>query len=743
MIRTVGTRRGFASRILLVTTALVVVFSSVNVSALGEEDPYDEQFATSNGIFYYRPGDDTCGAGPAGGTGSVGGYTNPVYKESAPDPTIVSGNNGMFYVYATGGTLLESNDMANWKRVDGNWKLRGAPNDAGGAKWAPDVAKVGNKYVLTYTIPTGTPEYPGGGEPKIAYAVGDSAGGPFDYRGKLDLPYAYSIDSHIFVDDDGTPWMFWGGGAINAIKLTFDGNNLKTTGQSKQLLSKGGVGSSATIEGAWVTKRNGWYYLTYSQGKYNINSGTPEYRVLVARSKTVNGNYEPNNSMRPILEGKAPIVYPGHHSIITDGSNNDWIVYHGYANGERNVRSLNIDKISFEGEGWPVVNNGAGPSNTPQGGTGASTNPVIDNTTTNNCVCTAVPTSTLVGSTEAEKAFNFFVGKGYSPQQSAGVVGNMKAESGVLPMRKQSTGAEVKTSSKDVRTSGSGWGLVQWTPPSKMINPSIEAGKTYAEIDTIDYQLQFLYEQLTGTGIGAAISEKSAGDDLKQQTTIDGSARSFMLKYERPADQSESKQQGRVQLANEIFGLYGNGATPAPSPGAQPTPGGGCVTSPEGGGDIVSIAQAELNKGVKEEPLGCDAGNPSRNGSCGAEVDKYTDSTLEYWCADFVSWVYKQAGTPFNGGSSGGWRIASVDGVKSWFKQNGTWVDNGPGVKPNPGDVYTMGISHTGIVEKVEGDTIYTISGNTATDNTGNGNGVGRGSYKIGSSDIEGFGSLK
>jgi len=728
-------------RFIPILSALVVIFSSVNVGAVGDEEQFDEQFAISNNIFYYNT-KETCGTGELGGTGSVSAFSNPVYKESAPDPAIISGDDGMFYVYATGGVLLESNDMAHWKRVDSNWRLNGAPNEAGGAKWAPDVVKIGNKYVLTYTIPTGTPEIPGGGNPKIAYAVGNSAGGPFVFKGKLNLPYAYSIDSHIFVDDDGTPWMFWGGGAINVIKLTFDGNTLKPTGSSKQLLTRGGVGSSATIEGSWVIKRNGWYYLTYSQGHYDIKDGAPAYRVLVARSRTVNGNYTPNNSMRPILEGKSPILNPGHHSIITDSTNTDWIVYHGYYNGERQVRSLNVDRLTYDAQGWPVVNGGNGPSNSQQTGTGDAAAAATNNTSSSSCVCTTGSISSLTGSTEAEKAFNFFVGKGYSAQQTAGIVGNMKAESGVLPMRKQGTDASVKTSSKAVRNSSSGWGIVQWTPPSKMINPSLDAGKTYAQIDTLDHQLQFLWEQLEGTGTGGKISEKAAGDDLKRQTTIDGSARSFMTKFERPKDQSESAQKGRVQLANEIFGLYGNGAAPPTSPDTPAQPGGGCVST-SGGGDIVSIAQAELNKGVKEDPLGCDAGNPSRDGSCGKEVDKYTDSTLEYWCADFVSWVYNQAGSPFTGGLSGGWRIASVDGVRSWFKANGTWTDNGPGVKPKPGDVYTMGISHTGIVEKVEGDTIFTISGNTATDNTGNGNGVGRGSYKVGSSSIEGFGSLK
>ncbi|MGB3946304.1 MAG: phage tail tip lysozyme, partial [Candidatus Saccharimonadales bacterium] len=474
---------------------------------------------------------------------------------------------------------------------------------------------------------------------------------------------------------------------------------------------------------------------------YKASSGPPEYRVLVARSKTVNGNYSPNNSMQPILEGKDPIRYPGHHPIVTDGSNTDWIVYHGYYKGEKTTRTLNVDKISFDGE-WPVVNSGNGPSSSQQSGTPTDASTPAATDSSSNCVCTSAPGTTLTGSTEAEQAFNFFLSKGYSPQQTAGIVGNMKAESGVLPMRKQSTEASVKTSSKDVQDSSSGWGIVQWTPPSKMINPSLAAKKKYAEIDTLEYQLQFLWEQLEGTGIGGEISEKAAGDDLKKQTTIDGSARSFMLKFERPKDQSESAQKGRVQLANEIFGLYGTGEATTTPTGSSATPGGGCVSA-GGGGDIVSIAQAELQKGVKEDPLGCDAGNPSSKGSCGPEVDKYTDGTLEYWCADFVSWVYKQAGTPFTGGASGGWRIPSVSSVQKWFEENGVWVMNGKGVIPKPGDVYTMGISHSGIVEKVEGDTVYTISGNTATDNTGNGNGVGRGSYQVGSSEIIGYGSLK
>lgn len=355
------------SSLLVLTGLIVTVMAPTNVIA------GDITFFGTNDIIYYDP--DVCSTDgsttPSTGAGSVGAFKNPVYSGSAPDPSVVMGDDGKFHVFATGNVHLTSTDMVSWKKVSNGWNLKGAPNDAGGDKWAPDVIKLGSKWVLTYTIPTGTPENPGGGPPKIGYAIADSVNGPFNFKNKLNLPYTYSIDSHLFQDDGGKIWLFWGGGAINVIEVTFDGNTLKVKGSSKQLLTKGGVGSTATIEGAWVSKHDGWYYLTYSQGHYKRSNGPPEYRVLVARSKTVNGNYTPDNSMKPILEGKGDIHYPGHHSIITDASGTDWIVYHGYYKNEQNTRSLMIDKISYQ-NGWPIVNNGDGPSSSQQQGSSGS-----------------------------------------------------------------------------------------------------------------------------------------------------------------------------------------------------------------------------------------------------------------------------------------------------------------------------------------------------------------------------------
>ncbi len=355
-----------------------LAFSPVGVSAF--DNKYDEGFYSKNDILFYRP--DACSATASDttlsdtvvGSGSVGAYKNPVYdKGSAADPSAVFGDDGKFHVFATANVHLVSDNMSKWKKVDKGWNVKGAPSDAGGAKWAPDVIKIGQKWILTYTIPTGTSEYPGRGGPKIGYAVADSINGPFNFKDKFVLSYPYSIDSHLFQDDNGKIWMFWGGGAINVVEMTFDGSTLKVKGSPKQVLTKGGVGSSATIEGAWVSKHDGWYYLTYSQGHYKRTDGPPEYRVLVARSKTVDGPYSPNNSMKPILEGKGDIHFPGHHSMITDSSGSDWIVYHGYFKNNQSSRMLMIDKVTYK-NGWPVVNDGNGPSSSKQQGSTASAN---------------------------------------------------------------------------------------------------------------------------------------------------------------------------------------------------------------------------------------------------------------------------------------------------------------------------------------------------------------------------------
>ncbi len=343
------------------------------------------------------------------------------------------------------------------------------------------------------------------------------------------------------------------------------------------------------------------------------------------------------------------------------------------------------------------------------------------------CSSTAVPSPVVAGDNNEERTWNYMKAQGFTDQQVAGMIGNWQIEApGLNPRTNQEGG-------------GPGRGIAQWTVTERWATLLNWKGDR-SEFDLIT-QLDFVMYELNGTE-GAALTA------LKSTTTIRDATTSFMEKYERPGEPHLDR---RITAANTAFGRYSSEAgTPLP-PQQTTTSQTSVVSDPcsesasGAGGTVVQVAQAELAKNVVEIPAGCDAGNKSIKGDCGPEVNKYTDGTLEYWCADFTSWVFKEAGTPFTGGSSGGWRIAAVSGLEEWFAANGTFTPNGPNADPQPGDIYTLEVSHVGIVEKVEGTTLHTISGNTGVDSSNNGSGVGRSIYNNFRSDksITGFGSLR
>ena len=93
----------------------------------------------------------TSAAASAGDT-----FTNPVIRRSAPDPTIIRADNGDFYLYTTEDTrnlpIYHSKDLVNWDFVGTAFTEETRPkwNPKGGI-WAPDINKIGDKYVLYYS----------------------------------------------------------------------------------------------------------------------------------------------------------------------------------------------------------------------------------------------------------------------------------------------------------------------------------------------------------------------------------------------------------------------------------------------------------------------------------------------------------------------------------------------------------------------------------------------------------------
>lgn len=104
--------------------------------------------------------------------------------------------------------------------------------------------------------------------------------------------------------------------------------------------------------------------------------------------------------------------------------------------------------------------------------------------------------------------------------------------------------------------------------------------------------------------------------------------------------------------------------------------------------------------------------------------------TYDEWCAMFVSWSVNRAGISTNVIP----KFASVKAGKAFFEDQGLFEYKN-NYTPKKGDIifFLNGISHTGIVTKVENGRVYTIEGNSASK-------VAQRNYSLSDSTITGYG---
>lgn len=98
----------------------------------------------------------------------------------------------------------------------------------------------------------------------------------------------------------------------------------------------------------------------------------------------------------------------------------------------------------------------------------------------------------------------------------------------------------------------------------------------------------------------------------------------------------------------------------------------------------------------------------------------YTEGFHESWCADFISWIFHQANTPFIHQDTDYWRIPGVQTLRAYYEQEGAYHEIGDGYRPKMGDVaFYFGetpdggsAEHVALILEVRGDKLVTIGGN-------------------------------
>jgi len=151
-------------------------------------------------------------------------------------------------------------------------------------------------------------------------------------------------------------------------------------------------------------------------------------------------------------------------------------------------------------------------------------------------------------------AYSFFINQGMSRNAAAGIVGNLKAESGVDPNADQA--------------GGPGMGIAQWSEGERwdsLVGWAANKGLNPRSLDTqlryIMFELRSYYPNLLA--------------NLRGNISLGSATSLFMTEFERPADQTQAAINGRIELAQDVRGN---------NSGSADTSGGGGGGGGAGGG---------------------------------------------------------------------------------------------------------------------------------------------------------------
>ncbi len=238
--------------------------------------------------------------------------------------------------------LFSTTDMVNWTRhgavlntTDFGW--------ANGQAWAAHVEEKNGKFYWYVTVEHAT--IPG---KSIGVAVADHPTGPWkdaigealitnDMTTHTDI-FWDDIDPAVFIDDDGTPYLYWGNTVCKYAKLK--NNMIELDGPIQT------IDLPAFTEAPWVIKRGDLYYLIYSS-KY------PE-QIDYAMATSPEGPWQYKGNLNPVLPES-----PTHHQGVIEFKDKWYFFYHTgrLPTGGEFRRSVGVEYLYFNEDGTiqPVV----------------------------------------------------------------------------------------------------------------------------------------------------------------------------------------------------------------------------------------------------------------------------------------------------------------------------------------------------------------------------------------------------
>lgn len=291
-------------------------------------------------------------------------YQNPTFPRSFPDPFVLK-HDGEYFAYCTGQWddgrvfgVLRSADLVDWTPVGGAMDELGEPQPF---YWAPEVTYWNGTFYLYYSAGNET-------FMQLRVATSDRPDGGFRDAGVRLTKEDFAIDAHVFIDDDGQRYLFY---ATDFLEYSHIGTGVVVdrmvdwftlAGEPRPVvrakydwqvydperMEKGGV-RWHTVEGPFVLKRKGRYFMMFSGGNWQM----PTYGVSFALTSDLSTPNEwlqfcDGQKVLPILRtDEDHQVGPGHNSVIRGPNNRQlYCVYHYWHEGNR---VLAVNRMDFAG----------------------------------------------------------------------------------------------------------------------------------------------------------------------------------------------------------------------------------------------------------------------------------------------------------------------------------------------------------------------------------------------------------
>jgi xylan 1,4-beta-xylosidase len=288
-------------------------------------------------------------------------YRNPVIPGFHPDPSVVRVGDDFYLVTSSfeffpGVPIFTSRDLVHWRQL-GHVLTRESQRPLqkarpSGGIYAPTLRyHAGTFYVITTNVD-------GGGN--FLVTAKDPAG---PWSEPVWLPDFGGIDPSLFFDDDGTVYLTGQGSGApgqprGIYQTTLDVRTGRLLGPLRLVWDRTGM---RYPEGPHLYKIRGKYYLMIAEGGTEYG-----HMVKIARGDSPWGPFDacPRN---PILthretENDMPVQGTGHADIVEAADGSWWMVFLAFrpVSGywHHLGRETFLAPVTWDAEGWPVVNGG-------------------------------------------------------------------------------------------------------------------------------------------------------------------------------------------------------------------------------------------------------------------------------------------------------------------------------------------------------------------------------------------------